>query len=39
MNATLNLSGTLGEVLKSVGTLADRVKALRDEALSLRRAA
>lgn len=37
--ATLDLSGTLGEILKRVGTLADRVKALREEALSLRSAA
>lgn len=37
--ATLDLSGTLGEILMRVGTLADRVKALRDEALSLRNAA
>ena len=37
--STLDLSGTLAEVLKRLGTLADRVKALRDEALSLRRAA
>ena len=37
--ATLDLSGTLGEILERVGTLADTVKVLRGEAMSLRRAA
>ena len=37
--ATLDLSGTLDEVLERVGNVAGRVKALRNEALRLRHAA
>ncbi len=37
--AALDLSGTLDEVLARIGDLADRIRALRDEALSTRRAA
>ena len=37
--AALDLSGTLDEVLDRVGQLAEKVTALRDEALALRRAA
>ena len=37
--AALDLSGTLDEVLDRVGRLAEKVTALRDEALALRRAA
>ena len=37
--AALHLEGTLDEVLECVGQLADRVRALRDEARGLRRAA
>ena len=37
--AALDLSGTLDEVLDRVGRLAEKVTALRDDALALRRAA
>ena len=37
--AALDLSGTFDQIVKQVGTLADRVRALRDEARGLPRAA
>ncbi len=37
--AALNLGGSLDAVLKRVDVLAERVKALRDEAIALDRAA